>query len=457
MTISEPTAPIHDSDPPPFHQLDWPRFERLIVDLFQEEDGISYSELHGTPGPQTDFGVDVLARRADGSGIELGSCKRYQNATAAKIAKWSTEMLDHWDDRWSKRNVRRFVLATSATNLAKIDIQDQIDLEVERFAQLGVRYEVWGPAQLVRKLRPHRLLTAGYLKEHWANSICGPASMPAGPVSTSPSMLTSGTIAQLAELQALLSGEVSKRVEAALSDLRQGDYSAVRRFADEMHLSDRWSQLTPQAQAMILRLEGSLALSEGDIDTAQAKSDLADACHAPDEPRLIARIAAEREGAEAGIAVLGDPTSIAGRQLLAAMLLSTGAASKACEILLALEEEAPDDPETLRLLALERLGRNERSEALALVQKAEALAGPWLALLRNGATVRYALALSPILDPTWLLVPNPVDGGLVLTDEEAQGHLVAAMQQLDARLLSAAASRHARSDPASDGVQRAFA
>lgn len=411
--------------------LDWTRFERLIVDLFQEEDGISYCELHGTPGPQTDFGVDVIAMRTDGDGVEVASCKRYPDVTAAKLAAWSDEMLVHWKARWSKKGVRRFVLATSARNIARIDVQDQVAIEVERFAALGVRYEIWGPTQLVRKLRPHRLLTAGYLKEHWADAICGAAAIPASPVSASSSMITSGAVAQLAELQELLSGEVSKRIDNALSELREGRYGAVKAFAAEMHMPDHWSQLTAEVQATVLRLEGSLALSEDDIETAQAKSDLADACHPQDEPRLVARIIAERSGARAGATALGKPESIAGRQLQAALLLSAGEHRDARHVLLALDEQAPNDPETLRLLALERLGANQRQEAFALIQRVEALAGGWLATLRNGVIIRYSLALSPSLGPEWLLVPNPIDIDLVLSDEVAQGYLVTALQRLE--------------------------
>lgn len=429
MTASDPTSPIHDADPPPFHQLDPLRFESLLVDLLQEEDGVVFAELHGTSG-QADFGVDAIGTYGDGT-FDLISCKRYAEITPRDLANWSQDMLKHWSERWSGFPIRRFILATSATNIARMQIINQIPSEFERFRRLGIRYEIWGPTRLRTKLAPHRRLAAAYLKEHWADSICGPAAPPTARIAQAPLMLEAGVLAQMAELQNMLSGEVAARVEDALELLRQGRLGTVRALAEELQKEPRWGQLNREAQAGVLRLEGSAALTDGDLPRAKALDAAANARHSPDEPRLSARIAAELGDAEDGLTVLGHPTSLAGRQLRSALLLAAGRHEAARAELLTLRSEHADDPETLRLLALERLGSGERGEAHELITKVETVAGNWLATRRAGAIIRYALALSPSLGPEWTLVPNPVDADLVRRDRPARAWLNEAIDLLD--------------------------
>lgn len=47
--------PVNPSLPPPVHQLEWSDFERLTVDMFENEDGVATTGLHGDalPGHQT--------------------------------------------------------------------------------------------------------------------------------------------------------------------------------------------------------------------------------------------------------------------------------------------------------------------------------------------------------------------------------------------------------------------
>ena len=429
MTGPDPTPPIHDADLPPFHLIDPLRFEQLLVDLLQEEDGVVVAERHGTSG-QSDFGVDVIGMHADGT-CDLISCKRYSDIAPRDLAVWSQDMLKHWSARWSAFRIRRFILATSATNLARMQIIDRILPEAERFREHGIRYELWGPTRLRAKLVPHRRLAAAYLKEHWADAICGAAAPPAVRIAAGIPMIGAGVLAQMAELQNMLSGEVAARVENSLELLRRGRLDAVRALADELQEQPRWGQLTPEAQGRVLRLKGSVALMDGDLSEAEALSASADACHVPDEPRLAARIAAERGEAEDGLLVLGRPASPAGRQLRSALLLTAGRREDARTELLSLQSEHADDPETLRLLALERLGSGRRGDAYDLIVRAEAAAGDWLATRRAGAIIRYALALSPGLGPEWTLVPNPIDADLVRRDSEAAGRLAKAIDLIE--------------------------
>lgn len=204
-----------------------------------------------------------------------------------------------------------------------------------------------------------------------------------------------------------------------------------RGFVAEERRDDRWSQLHAEARAKVLRVEGSLALGRGDLDAAQTISEEADTYAPQDEPRLGARIASERIDPEAGLSILGEPRTLAGRQLRAALLLGAGRRAEARDILLDLDRETPNEPETLRLLALERLGVGERDEALRLIQVVEERASSWTATLRSAALIRYAHSLSPSLPSEWLLAPNPVHSDLVRSDPVARAHLVEALRRLD--------------------------
>ena len=177
MSAKDSPPPVRNSELPPLHRMDWPEFERFTQDILYEEPDIATSDLYGVSGGPTDRGADVIAHVRDSDQIDIGSCKCYEEATATKIKKWSDEFLNHWDSHWKHQNVRRFVLATAATNLSKRDIRDQIAEETRRFKNdFGLSYELWGPNSFKQKLRNLRALVSSYLNEAWAEAICGRAA-----------------------------------------------------------------------------------------------------------------------------------------------------------------------------------------------------------------------------------------------------------------------------------------
>ncbi|WDA37023.1 hypothetical protein [Sphingobium sp. YC-XJ3] len=413
--------PLRNSDPPPFHQLDWQEFERFTVDLLREQDGVISSSLHGVSG-QSDFGVDVIAERSDGT-FELASCKCYVSASPQELAKWCDEFLNHWDSRWSSWKIRRFILVIAATNLAGIKHVDQLKVERKRFADRGIAFETWAPGELRHLLRPHRRLAADYLQDVWADRICPPVAPFSPSVPDAPNLLNEAVVSQLAELQVLLSGQAAKRIEDANDALRAGDYAGVEALIAAMRQPTDWSQLNKSARASVLRLEAALALQLDDLERAEIL--VGEATRLDDaEPRLASRIVLERFGPMAALERLGTPTTRAGRQLRASLLLGADQENLARPLLDALIEEAPDDPETIRLDALHHLASNQRRGALDRIQRAEVVAGHWIATMRAGLAIRYSMALSPAVSaPLFLLAPNPVNSELIRDDPGAQAHL----------------------------------
>lgn len=428
---SEPPLPSLDpSIPPRFHEMDEYKFQRFVTDLYSYEPDIATSDEYGQRG-QSDDGADVIARRNGDDGQEVASCKCYERTSATLIRQWSDEFLEHWNDHWRTEDIRRFVLATAAINIASRTIQDQISRERARFADLGILYEVWGPATLVTKVRPHRAVAITYLNAFWADQICGPAIEPSPTTSATASLVSAALIGQLADLQERLSDQAVAAAERAADDLRAGRTGEVRALIEDQRREPNWSQLDVRAQAKVLRLAASLALREENIEEAERLSRAADALAAQDEPRLAAHIALDRVGPAAALAILGDVTSAAGLQLRVALHVMTNALGPARDDLAALVAIAPDDPETMRMEALVALGAGATQDALIHMRRAEAVAPDWTAVRQLGAIARYACALSPALGPEWYLSPNPFDGAFVREDAASQELLGDALTLVD--------------------------
>lgn len=389
--MAKPTPPLNvdPSLPPDFHQLDEYRFQRLVTDLTGYEPGIATSSEYGTRG-QSDHGADIIARRTAGGGQEVASCKRYARTTPSQLRNWSDEFLDHWDDHWQAQGIRRFVLATTPSNVASRTVQDQVTLERERFAALGVDYELWGPATLLAKLRPHRHVSTAYLGPALAEQVCGPAGATGLATSPSAGLVPAALIGQVAALQAQLSAHALEAAERAHEDLRAGRTGTVRTLVEEQRREGNWGQLEARAQAKVLRLAASLALNDGDLTDAESLAVLADGIAPQDESRLAAHIELERRGATAALEVLGKVRSDAGPQLQVALRIMAGELEDAERDLDALRDQAPDDPETVRMEALVTLASGRPDVALAHMRRAETLAPERTAVRQLGAMVRYA-------------------------------------------------------------------
>jgi len=433
---SEPPSPsIDTSIPPRFHEMDEYRFQRLVTDLYSYEPDIATSDEYGQRG-QSDYGVDVIARRAAGDGQEVASCKCYERTSASQIREWSDEFLEHWDEHWKDQDIRRFVLATSALNTASRTVQDQVSNERGRFKALGIQYELWGPATLVIKVRPHRAVATTYLGVFWAEQICGPVAEPGLATSSNAGLVSAALIGQLAELQERLSTNAIEAAERAQEDLRAGRTEAVRVLIENHRREENWGQLDVRAQARVLRLAASLALRDSEVDEAERLAAAADALAPQDEPRLAAHIALERAGPVAALAVLGLVSSTPGLQLRIALRVMAEDVAGARQDLAALLETAPDDAETIRMEALVALASGEREEALTHVRRAERAAPDWNAVRQLGAMARYACALSPALGPDWYLSPNAFDGAFVREDVHSQALLGEALALLDQMVIS---------------------
>ena len=411
--------PIWEVRLPDLGRLYWQQLESLTEALLSKEPGVATASQYGVPR-QAQKGIDTKAELTAG-GCEVASCKKVAKIGKTDLETWSDDFLNHWDTFWKDEGVKRFILVTTAS-VAPTQVQDGASRERKRFEALGLRYELWGQPQIIEKLRPHRGIVSQFLGTHLVDPICGP--IPSENLRSSPPSTSLGTveISQIAELQAILTGEAERRLEQGLEDLRSGDLDAVTKLIMDLREERRWIQITPHAQARVLRFAASLALQNHDVAQARTLAAEAYQIEPAEEPRLDARIMLHTDGPHAALAVLGTPSSRDGLQLQISLLLSCEDVDQAENLLGGLE----DDPESQRLRIWVHLLRDRRAEALALAEALEARAGAWLATIRVVAVTRYACALSPLLGPEWYLNGTPIDPDLVRDDADSQALLAKA-------------------------------
>ena len=291
------TPPVDLSRAPPLHEMNThpKRFEGLTAQLLGLESHLHRATLFGIGG-EAQFGLDAIAERLDGSGFEGASCKCWRSVQPSNLTTWSDEFLKHLEPRWREQPIRRFILVTAAENITQVNVLAQVALERERFKDVGIEYEVWGPDDVTRRLSGDRPTTQRFLDDVWANRLCGAAPADVAALS---GLFDAARTAQLHGAQSALAGQTDARVATAKEALWIGDVDAALDAVTELRSPSVWSQLSPTVQASVVRLDGSLALHSRDFNRAEALAKEADLL-SPAEPRLASHAAALRDGAAAG-------------------------------------------------------------------------------------------------------------------------------------------------------------
>lgn len=405
------------SKPPPFHELDGGEFEELCCALLDKQPGILQADLHGVPR-QTQFGVDIIAKRESREDIDVASCKCKDRLRKGDLAKFSDEFLSHWDSYWHDKNVQRFVLCV-AVDVKSHQRQAEIKAEEKRFRAKGLVYEVWAPRQLQELLRPHPGIVSQFLGEHFVPLLCGTVRADAAPPPTAQALIESAMVANLAAVQSALSDEIDARLSSARDALRRGRRDEVARELSRIRSDDAyWRSLAPTVQARLLRLQAIVNLGGGLVEEAEKLADGADAISPAEDNRLRALLMHQRSGAQAALDVLGEPTTRDGTNLRAALLLEVRNPSGALNLLKDTEED--EDAEAWRLRAYGRLMGGDYEEAQQAISKAERLAPDWLVVQKAAAIIRYAFALSPCIAFVPSAWPEPVRLDLVRQDDDSR-------------------------------------
>ncbi len=416
---------------PPFHLLGEYTFQDLCRDLLSMQPGIGTCEVYGVRGESQD-GIDLLARREQGDAIEVAQCKCYEQFRPRDIRAASDEFFAHWG-RWSQENVKRFILFV-AGDVSHRQRQDEISRQRQRFAELGITYEVWSASALRNKLRPHQAIVATYCEpsEYWIQVICGAASPITSSATSAGARITalvSDTLAsQLTRLSERVTSDTERTLEAMRSAAREGRaIEAVRWIGELKSDSAVWPVLPAAVKSRVLRFEAGLLLdSQRDVERAKALASEARALASsePQDTRLRAVIAYVEQGPEEGLKYLVDPLDVDGMNLRAALLLEAGRSEEA-EVALSDREGFIPNAETYRLRAVRHLLARDLERARISILKALELEPTWESNRVIGARIDYFSALAPPALPLHPLVawPEPVDWALVRRDDDALTHL----------------------------------
>lgn len=441
-----PRIRVNRALPPAFDELPPGNFELMTCALAGWEPDIRSASLYKTPR-QRQFGVDVVAETNDGC-LEVLSCKKYSELDKGDLKNFSDEFLDHWDQHWRSRRVRRFVLAVTV-NVHSEQRASEVEAERKRFTAIGVRYDVWAPHQLQEKLRPHPGIVSQMIGPEHVPIICGVIASTMAVPAPGRAVPDSGPSAEaLDELRQAISAQVGHRLDYLLSGFRSGRVADTVTALAGIRTGPEWNALDNAAKARVLRLQASTRIHANDEAGASALADEADRLDPGSEPRLRALLAYRRDGPAAALQVLGEPTSQQGVHLKAALLLEAGDIRAGLQLLDAHPAVETGHAETLRLRALGALQSGDREQGLVHAEMAIAAQPAWLSVQWAAAIAQYACALSPIVRPDRFLAPNPVPLDLVKEDERSHQLLLKAMNAFEALSTSAEATPDERRDSA---------
>lgn len=410
---------IKQTDPPPLHEMGEVMFEEMCAALHAQEPDVATCDRFGTKG-QGQFGVDLLARRRNNDGIELGQCKCHRSFTSGQIKTASDEFLAHWDGRWKDRDVRRFILFV-ACDLSKTDRQERIDAERKRFAALGVVYEAWSARSITHKLSSAPGIVARCLgSDYWFERIVGQKMLTfAGAATGGPTPLA---VQQIEALRPLAQAGVARDLDDARALSRKGrEREAIARLDALQSDSVAWAVIDSRERARALRLRAGILLREGtSLAEARRLANEAEILDPASALRLKALIVDREAGPEAGLAILGAEEREEIAQVRAAFLMRLGRAPEALSLLDPLQDEGPDAAETRRLRALARLLTGDREGAERDARDGVRLATEERLTRHTLAVVLYCRALSTAVPLANLVAwPDPLDWTLVRRDDEA--------------------------------------
>ena len=413
MLAPRGALPTAQGELPDFHSLDPLAFQGLCRDLYQVEPNISTAEVFGTSG-QSQLGVDIVAIHRSDDGVSVGQCKRIEPKalTVKLIQAASNEFISHID-YWRGRQVRRFVMFV-ATDASRKEITEEILRQRSEFRRLGIDYELWGKATIVAKLRPHPGIARTYLRDPWAEILCG-GGVPGFPRE---SVLIDRVLhTQLDVLSFHVSTAAEAEVERLRLQWREGRSANAAEGIARLRDPGRWQAFPAKLQATIARFEAQLALESEDLPRAQGLADEAERLDPAANIRLRALIARRLSGVDEALRILGDSNEIDVITLKAGLLFESGRVAASQAVL----EHVVGVAEAHRLRALAYVVQRDLAQARLEIDKAIELAPRWVSVLYSKGIVYYFNGLSPAALPDGLPQwPEPEQWEFVRTDDEAR-------------------------------------
>lgn len=407
--------------PPRFEDMNDEVFEEFSCALLEKEPDIIRADLYKTRR-QKQYGVDIIGELETKDDIHVVSCKVRQALRKGDISKFGDEFLDHWDNHWKKKNVRKFIL--TVTKPVNSDQREkEIEIEKTRFLEKGIKYEAWSPRTLQAKMRPYRDIVSQYLGDNIANDICGKAQPASAPKIDNQSIIDASIVQQLANLHSTLSKKVDKQLQEAREKIKRKKGNEVDTILNEIATdTTQWSSLTPSLKAAVKRLQASRAVHQNNIPLAKELCAKAESLDRNQIMNLKALIALAESGPTTALRILDNANTPDEIKLKAGLELTAVSAERALNTLKLLPKKEKDG-EVLRLYALAYLMEGKRDKAIQNIEEAEKDFGEWYAVQRTAIAIRFHLA-HPSCIPFHLSAwPNPIIPELIMEDNETLKHL----------------------------------
>jgi tetratricopeptide (TPR) repeat protein len=168
---SRPAVPDGKISELPFPLEHWEDFEKLLVALAADVDGLVEVRRYGTPGQEQD-GIDVIGLTRLGHRANAYQCKNVGKFDESDLARAIARFVDGSRPFGPERLVVAVATAANRTQLLKL-------LEDARAANPGLTLELWDAAKIGELLRVRPRIVERFFGEEVTRRFCLSASFPA--------------------------------------------------------------------------------------------------------------------------------------------------------------------------------------------------------------------------------------------------------------------------------------
>ncbi|RWN26109.1 MAG: hypothetical protein EOR97_30070 [Mesorhizobium sp.] len=418
------------------------KFEELCCDLLRKEfKDAQRSSLKRKRGV-AQYGVDVEGFDLDAEPFVVISAKCYADIRGSYLGPWVKEFTDHLGDHWKDKRVKHFVLAVSH-ECNDDEINDAVLRMTSELKPAGIQFHLWHSHKITELMKDDPVLVGRYFHKHWVEAICGDivvghasieGNVPINSQSWAAVNLPRMVAAELEEMSGKLSKAWSDRLDGAITELRRGNSSDIRKWiTDAKADSFLWTNLNANTKAKALRAAGLVTLRDEDIQAASVLLNEADTLAPAPDRTSAAILERSRSGPAAALPLLLEPLVPREREIKAALLIESGDATGAVSLLEPVTGDAlTAEAMRLRAIAYFILGEEQKSlnTAVSAVKRRGNTAAPRFTL----ATLQIAAALAPGVHVQFGGAPDPIAQSLVRSGPDALVLLSEAADSFD-RLL----------------------
>lgn len=409
-------SPLLKHHPLRLWELDDTQFEYICRDVLEKAPEIRRAEKFGHNG-QTQWGVDILARRKDGK-LSLGSCKNYRAFSRDNLEDAIEEFWQH-RARWKRRDAVAFILYIGCSK-EDTKLQEQLLSYFQDFELEGLHLELWDNRDITDALREHQDIGRKHLDERIQADLYGSS---ADPGVSSPSR-SSGNLAIAGGLQESIALEFNAEVEREIPSVRKmarmGRWNCALVEVEQRIASPRWAVLDHTIRSKVLILSAGLHIdAKNDLVGARNRIRLAREADPLGNFQVVESVIALREDRyEDALKILEIPESTDAWNIRISILINLGKNDEALEII----KQPPFTPNagTYRVGSLASVVKGDFTMARDFVAKAIKDTPDGFHVRLLAASLQYLEAILPSFkDVRFLDWPIPPGWEYVLSDETA--------------------------------------